>query len=141
MAGTARGNRREVIRIITKTLFPFNVGFLLLFDPLQFLAELAVGSDSIAVPDERERDDGDAKTEEGNKAARPVHPESMEHGLCSKRKNSTEDTSRAAGGGLSTRRQGFVGIGEIVEHGHENQQVAHTEGDAREKGDDPVNVG
>lgn len=59
VAGIAGRNRFEIIRVVTKTLLPFDVHPLLLFDPLQFLAEFAVGSDSIAVADKRERNDRD----------------------------------------------------------------------------------
>lgn len=141
VAGIARSNRLEVIGIITEALLSFKVHPLLLFNPLQFLAELAVGSDSIAVPDERERDDRNTETEEGNKTARPVDTESIEHRLRGEREDGAEDASRTAGGRLSTRGEGLIGVGEVVEHGHEDQQVARAEGNTREEGDDPVDVG
>lgn len=141
MAGIARSNRLEVIRIITEALFSFKMHPLLIFNPLQFLTELAVGPNSITVPDERERDDRDTETEEGDKTARPVDAESIEHRLRSEREDSAEDASRATGGRLRTRGEGLVGVGEVVEHGHEDQQVSRTEGDAGEERDDPVDVG
>lgn len=100
MAGGARCNRLEIIRIITKTFLPFNMHPFLLFNPLQLLAEFAVCPDSIAVSDKCERDKRDAQTEEGKETARPVYAESIEHRLRSERKDSTEDASGAAGGGL-----------------------------------------
>lgn len=101
MAGGARSNRLEIIRILATTLLPFNLHPFLLFNPLQLLTELAVCPDSIAVADKRERNQRDPQAEEGKETARPVYAESIEHGLRGEWEDGTEDASCAARGGLS----------------------------------------
>ena len=64
LAGIGRGNRLQIAGIIAEALFSLEMFPLFLFDTLQFLTELAVGTDAIAVADEGEWDNRNAQAEE-----------------------------------------------------------------------------
>jgi hypothetical protein len=81
MTGIARWNGLKFIRAISKTRLSFQFESFNLLEPLEFLAELAIGSDPVAVSDKCKGNDRDSKTEECNKTACPGYTEPVEHGL------------------------------------------------------------
>lgn len=89
----------------------------------------------------RKRDNRHAQTDKCDYTATPIDAHSREHGLRGKRQDSAPNASAATGSGLRAGGKDLVCVGEVVQHGHEDEFVGEAECDAGHHGYGPVDVG
>ena len=110
------------------------------FLPRQLLAEPTARADAIPVLDERERHNAHGEAQEADQAARPSHTQRVVHGRGGEGQDRAQQAAGAGGGGQGAGGVDLVAVDEVVQHGHEEEEVADAPGDAAEDGDDPVDV-
>ena len=105
------------------------------------MTEPTAGSNPIPILDERKRHHAHGEAQEADQTTRPGHPERAVHGRGGEGQHCAE---QAAGAGRGRERAGgvdLVAVDEVVEHRHEEEEVADAPGDAAEDGDDPGDGG
>lgn len=88
------------------------------------------------LPDEDEGDDAHGGAEAAEEGAGARDAEAGEHGRGGEGQDDGEEGAAAGGGGVGGGGEDLVGVGEVVEQGHEDEHEAHAEGDAGEHGGD-----
>jgi hypothetical protein len=106
--------------------------------PRQLLAELASSADLVPILQKEERNDAEDQTDEAKQTASPRNPKSLVHRSGSKRQHHGEQATRTRSRSGGTGGEYFVGVDEVVQEGHEDEQVGDSERYGCEDWHDPV---
>jgi hypothetical protein len=106
--------------------------------PRQLLAELTPSANLITILQKEERNYAQYQTDETKQTTSPRNPQTLVHRPSSKRQHHSEQTARTRSRGGRTRGEDFVGVDEVVEEGHKDEQICDSERDGGEDGDYPV---
>ena len=104
-------------------------------------SHLARPPDPAAVKIQRERNGDKGHTQEAQQATRPRHAQTVIHGVCEEREGGPEGTPHEVVAGVDGGEVFGVGVAEVAEDGHEEQEGAHAEEGAADDGHDPVERG
>ena len=99
---------------------------------------LARPPDPAAIEIQRKRNGDEGNAQEAQQTARPRDAQPVIHGVCEKGKGGPEGTPHQVVAGEHRGDVFGIGVAEVAEHGHEEQEGAHAEEGAADDGHDPV---
>ncbi len=102
---------------------------------------LARAPDPLSVKVQHEGNGYKGNTQEPQQATRPIHPQFMIHGIRKERECRPDRTPHQVVARVHRGDVFRVGVAEVREHGHEEQERAHAEEGAADDGHDPVDRG
>ena len=95
----------------------------------------------LPIPDQHKRDRHKQHAQQRQQRIAPIEPELVEHGVGEQGKAGAEGGAHEVVAGVDGGDVRRVGVAEVGEHGHEEQEDAGREEDGADDGDDPVHRG
>ena len=127
----------QFLRVLfRKSLLRRTIRFDLL--PRQLLTELTPSTYLITILQKEKRNDTQHQTDEPEQTASPRDPETLVHRSRSKRQYHSEQAARTRSCCGRACAEDLVSVDEVVQQGHEDEQVCDSERDGCEDGDYPV---